>query len=349
MINYKWRLNYFLLFIVSILLVTGCANNNQVELQGAGATFPYPLYSKMFHEYYKQFNTKINYQAIGSGGGIRQLANKTVDFGASDAFMSDAKLKKFDNKILHIPICLGAVALSYNLPDIGEIKLTPDTLAGIFLGQITKWNDQRLKAINPSITLPNLDIVAVYRSDGSGTTFIFTDYLAKVSAGWMSKVGYGKSVNWPIGLGGKGNAGVAGIVKQTPGAIGYIGHIYALQNKMKVVKLRNKSGNYVECSLQSVSYAADTVIPADTRVSITDTEAKYGYPISGFTWILAYQNQNFNSRTEAQARETKKLIYWMVTEGQQYAPGLQYAKLPPVVAKQAEKILDSIHYAGKVL
>lgn len=334
---------------ILLLGVMGCSSQNQVELQGAGATFPYPLYSKLFHEYYKKFNAKINYQAIGSGGGIRQLVNNTVDFGASDAFMSDAALKKYDNKILHIPICLGAVALSYNLPNVDTLKLTPTVLANMYLGVIKKWNDPQIQSINPTVVLPDLDVVPVYRSDGSGTTFIFTDYLAKVSQSWKSKVGFGKSVNWPLGLGGKGNAGVAGIVKQTPGSIGYIGHIYALQNTMPVASIQNKSGEFVDCSLQSVSYAADTQLPSDTRASITNTSAKYGYPISGFTWILVYEDQAFNDRSEQQARETKKLIYWMVTEGQQYAPALQYAKLPDSVVKQAETILDRMNYSGKRL
>lgn len=349
-LNVKQILQKGIVLSAIAMSLTGCGSNNQtVELQGAGATFPYPLYSKMFSEYHKQFGSKINYQAIGSGGGIRQLMNKTVDFGASDAFISDKKLKKFENKVLHIPICLGAVAVSYNLPNIGTIKLTPGILSGMFLGTVTKWNDTRIKKINPGVDLPDLDVVPVYRSDGSGTTFIFTDYLTKVSTGWRKKVGHGKSVNWPLGLGGKGNAGVAGIVKQTPGSIGYVGHIYALQNDMSVAKIQNKSRNYIACSVESVSLAAKTSMPSDTRVSITNTEAAYGYPISGFTWIVAYQDQNFNSRTKTQAKETKKLIQWMITEGQKYAEPLQYAKLPDSVAKKAQVIVDSMNYSGKVL
>ncbi|MBT5954785.1 phosphate ABC transporter substrate-binding protein PstS [bacterium] len=332
------------------LSLVGCSNQENVkELQGAGATFPYPLYSKMFDHYHKEFGTRINYQSIGSGGGIRQLKNKTVDFGASDAFMKDKVLAKESNPILHIPICLGAVSVSYNLPGTSELKLTADVLADIFLGKISKWDDARIQSINPETKLPNLGIVSVHRSDGSGTTFIFTDYLAKVSSEWLNLVGRGKSVNWPDGLGGKGNAGVAGIVNQTPGAIGYIGHIYAEQNKMGVATIRNKSGEYISPSLASVSNAANTEIPADTRASITDTGAKYGYPISGFTWILSYKEQKFNKRTLEQAKETKQLLEWMIGDGQRFTEPLLYAPLSESVVKKAQDIIDSMTYSGKAL
>ncbi|RAP38913.1 phosphate ABC transporter substrate-binding protein PstS [Candidatus Marinamargulisbacteria bacterium SCGC AAA071-K20] len=338
--------------VLSLLMLSlvGCGKSDKVtELQGAGATFPYPLYSKMFDAYHKEFGPKINYQSIGSGGGIRQLKNKTVDFGASDAFMSNKALKESGNNILHIPICLGAVAILYNLPGVSQLKLTPDVLAGIFLGNISKWNDSSIQQINPGVKLPDLRIVSVHRSDGSGTTFIFTDYLSKISKPWLDKVGRGKSINWPDGLGGKGNAGVAGIVQQTPGAIGYIGHIYAVQNKMAVASLRNKSGKYIEPSLEAVAKAANTTIPNDTRASITDTSAKYGYPISGFTWILSYKEQNFNSRSIKQAQETKKLLEWMIGDGQRFAEPLLYAPLTPSVVKKAQKIIESITYSGKAL
>jgi phosphate transport system substrate-binding protein len=338
------------LIIVSLIGLMGCGNSEKtVELQGAGATFPYPLYSKMFDEYYKEKTIKINYQSIGSGGGIRQLKNKTVDFGATDAFMSDKALAGSSNEILHIPVCLGAVSLSYNLPGVEKLRLNDEVLANIFLGRITKWNDSRIQKMNPGVTLPAISIVSVHRSDGSGTTFIFTDYLAKISTEWVSAVGRGKSVNWPDGLGGKGNAGVAGIVQQTPGAIGYIGHIYAIQNKMPVVALKNTSGRYIEPSISSVSEAANTKIPNDTRASITNSASKNGYSISGFTWILAYKDQNFNSRSLEKAQATKALLQWMITDGQRFVEPLHYAPLAPSVVKKAQTILNSMTYSGNKL
>lgn len=348
--NIKNILKIIALAGLIMISVAGCGKQDDFhELQGAGATFPYPLYSKMFDQYYKEFGTKINYQAIGSGGGIRQLKNKTVDFGASDAFMKDKVLAKESSPILHIPVCLGAVSVSYNLPGIENLRLTSKIVADIFLGKITKWNDDKIQSINPGKKLPKIRIVSVHRSDGSGTTFIFTDYLAKVSPEWLNSVGRGKSVNWPDGLGGKGNAGVAGIVKQTPGAIGYIGHIYAEQNKMGVATIRNRSGEYIAPSLASVSNAANTEIPADTRASITDTGSKYGYPISGFTWILSYKEQNFKSRTLEQANETKRLLEWMIGDGQRFTEPLLYAPLSDSVVKKAKTIIDSMTYSGKSL
>jgi phosphate transport system substrate-binding protein len=333
-----------------LLTLASCGSQQNITiLQGAGATFPYPLYAKMFSEYHKEFGVQINYQAIGSGGGIRQLKNKTVDFGASDAFMKDSALTESENKILHIPICLGAVALSYNLPTVSELKLTPEVLSNIFLGKIKTWNDAAIKQLNPNTTLPNLNIVTVHRSDGSGTTFIFSDYLSKVSAAWLNSVGRGKSLNWPVGLGGKGNAGVAGLVKQTPGAIGYIGSVYAAQNKMAMVSLENKRGNFILPSLASISEAANTEIPADTRASVTDSLAKNGYPISGFTWILAYQDQSFNDRTIEQAQATKTLLKWMITDGQRFATPLNFSPLTDSTAKKALTIVNSMTFSGTTL
>ncbi len=352
MINKKIKQLITTTAITSLLTISLAAcggSGGNTELQGAGATFPYPLYSKMFDEYNKSTGVRVNYQSIGSGGGIRQLKNMTVDFGASDAFMSDEALKEAKSKILHIPICLGAVSLSYNLEGISSLKLTPTVLANIYLGKISKWNDAQIQKINPGVALPDLEIVTIQRSEGSGTTFIFTDYLSKISPAWSTKVGRGKSVNWPVGLGGKGNSGVAGIIKQTPGAIGYISHIYAIQNKMPVVSLKNKSGNYIAPSLDAVSKAANTTVPDDTRASITDTTAADGYPISGFTWILAYQEQNFNSRTLEQAQATKKLLKWMIKDGQRYAEPLRYAPLTQTVASKADKIINSMTYSGKPL
>ena len=247
----------------------------------------------MFDVYNKETGVKVNYQSIGSGGGIRQLINKTVDFGGSDAIMSDKELAEASAPILHIPTCAGAVVMTYNLSGNPQLKFTPDIIADIFLGKINKWNDRRLAEVNPGVKLPDMNITVVHRSDGSGTTFIFSGYLSKVSSEWKEKVGSGTSLNWPAGLGGKGNPGVAGLVQQTPGSIGYVELIYALQNKMPYGTVKNKKGNFVTATLASTSKAADTNLPDDMKVMLTDTDAPDGYPISGFTWILVYKEQNY--------------------------------------------------------
>jgi len=319
------------------------------ELLGAGATFPYPLYSKMFDIYSSSKGIKVNYQSIGSGGGIRQLKNKTVDFGGSDAFLSDAELKDMPGKVLHVPTCLGGVALTYELPGKPELKFTPVIIEGIFLGKINKWNDPLIQKVNPGIKLPNIAIAVVHRSDGSGTTAIFTDYLGKVSSAWKTKVGVGKSVNWPIGLGGKGNAGVAGLIRQVPGSIGYVEYSYAFQNKLPIGKVQNSSGSFIAPSIESVSVAADTKMPDDTRISITNTAAKNGYPIAGFTWILVYAEQNYEGRSAAKAQETSKLLWWMIHEGQQYTKPLDYSPLSKSALLKAENVLKTMTYNGKKL
>lgn len=322
---------------------------SDVELLGAGASFPYPLYSKMFSEYNLKTGVKINYQSIGSGGGIKQLMSKTVDFGASDAFLNDEDLAKMPTAVVHVPTCLGAAILTYNLPGDPQLKFTADVVADIFLGKITKWNDARIKVLNPTVKIVDMAISVIHRSDGSGTTFIFTDYLSKVSEEWKNKVGHKTSVDWPIGIGAKGNEGVSGMIKQTPGAIGYVELIYALQNKMPVGLLKNKSGKFVEASIKSVTSAANLVIPADARVSITNTDAPDGYPISSFTWILLYKEQNYDGRSETKAKEVVKLIWWMTHEGQQFAAPLIYAPLPKEALKVVETNLKSIVFSGKSL
>ncbi|MFZ1946235.1 MAG: phosphate ABC transporter substrate-binding protein PstS [bacterium] len=331
--------------LIAILVAPGQAA--QRELIGAGATFPYPLYSKMFDVYSQQKGVKINYQAIGSGGGIKQLMEKTVDFGGTDAFLTDEEIKSAGSAIVHVPTCLGAVVLTYDLPGDPTLRFTPDIVADIFLGKLTQWNDQRLKDINPEVSLPDMTIVVVHRSDGSGTTFIFSDYLGKVSAEWKEKVGVGKSLNWPAGLGAKGNPGVAGLVKQIPGSIGYVELIYAAQNKMPVGSIRNAAGEFVEPSTGSVSLAAVTDIPADTRVSITDTPAKGGYPIGGFTWLILYADQKYGTRSFQKAEDVVNLVWWAVHEGQQFAPALDYSPLPKEAVTKAEAILRSVTYGGK--
>lgn len=317
------------------------------ELLGAGASFPYPLYSKMFSEYNLKTGIKINYQSIGSGGGIKQLMSKTVDFGASDAFLNEDELAKMPSAVVHVPTCLGAAVITYNIPGNPTLKFTPDVVVDIFLGKITNWNDNRIKQLNPGVSIPDMPISIVHRSDGSGTTFIFTDYLSKVSQEWKDKVGHKTSVDWPAGLGAKGNEGVSGMIKQIPGALGYVELIYALQNKMPVALLKNKSGKYVEASIKSVTAAANLAIPADARVSITNTDAPDGYPISSFTWILLYKEQNFDGKPEAKAKEVVKLVWWMTHEGQQFAAPLMYAPLPKEAIKVVEANLKSIVYKGK--
>lgn len=314
------------------------------EIIGAGATFPYPFYSKVFNVYNKETGIKVNYQSIGSGGGIKQLQNKTVDFGATDAPMSDEELKASPAEIVHIPTSLGAVIVTYNLPGNPVLKFTPEVIADIFLGKIKRWNDPAIAATNPDVQLPDLAMSVVHRSDGSGTTYIFSDYLSKVSAAWSNQPGTGKSLNWPVGLGGKGNEGVSGLVKQTPGSIGYVELVYALQNKMPAAVLKNKAGNFVAASLQSTSAAADIDLPADMRVSLTNTEAPEGYPVSSFTYLLVYKNQSYDKRTEVAARSTMKLINYVIHEGQQYAEELGYAPLPAAAVTKAEAIIKSITY-----
>ncbi len=337
-----------ILMSVMMLLALGIspAGAKKVQLLGAGATFPYPLYSKWFSVYHQKTGVKINYQAIGSGGGIRQIINRTVDFGASDAPMSDQELAKAPGKILHIPTALGAVAVVFNVPGVTELKLSPQVLVDIFLGRIKKWNDPAIKALNPQAKLPKLPIMVAHRSDGSGTTYVFTDYLSKVSPEWAKRVGRGKSVNWPVGIGGKGNQGVAGIILQIPGTIGYVEVSYAEQSKMAVAALKNKAGNFIKPTLSAISAAAKIEIPDDTRCSLTDTEAPEGYPISAMTWLLVYQEQAYGNRSYERAKTLVDLLWWCIHEAQQYNEPLLYGRLPENVVKKAEKIIESITYKG---
>jgi phosphate transport system substrate-binding protein len=329
---------------------TGNKDGGDNTILGAGATFPYPLYSKMFSEYNKSTGLKVNYQSIGSGGGIQQLTGKTVDFGASDAPLNGKQDSALSAPAVHIPITAGAVVLSYNLPDMKDtLKLTPDVIAKIFLGEIKKWNDPKIAASNPGVKLPSTDILVSHRSDGSGTTNIFTTYLSKVSQDWETKVGKGGSVNWPVGLGGKGNEGVAGGVKQTPGAIGYVELAYAIQNNMAFAKVQNKAGNYITPSISSITAAANIAIPADAKVSLTNTEAADGYPISGLTWILIYKEQKYDNRSADKATKMLKLIQWMVHEGQQHCAPLNYAPLSPNAVSVADAQLKTVTYDGKPL
>jgi phosphate transport system substrate-binding protein len=325
------------LLLVCVLLAMPLLS--QTTLNGAGATFPNPIYSKWFSEYDKiHSGVQINYQSIGSGGGIRQVIAGTVDFGASDMPMTDKQLQEAKGKILNIPTVLGADVPAYNVPGVsGEVKFTPETLAGIFLGKISKWNDQAITSANPGINFPDKEIIVVHRSDGSGTTFIWTDYLSKVSPEWKSQVGSDTSVKWPVGMGGKGNEGVAGFIRQLSGSIGYVELIYAVQNNIPYGSVRNSAGTFVKASLESVSAAAASApkMPADFRVSITNAPGKDAYPISSFTWLLIPAQ----SKDPANGKILADFLNWMVADGQKMTSALSYAPLPDsVVAKVKDAI-----------
>lgn len=342
------------IFTIAILtlpgFVSGVKAQDDKTLLGAGSTFVYPLFSKQFSEYNKKTGIQVNYQAIGSGGGILQLTNKTVDFGASDGPLNDEQTKKIGVPVLHIPMASGAVVITYNLPgDNNNINLTPDIIADIFLGKIKQWNDSRITSLNKGVNIPSLPILVVHRSDGSGTTAIFTNYLSKVSPEWSSKVGSGGAVNWPAGLGGKGNEGVAGLVKQTPGAIGYVELIYSLQNKMDYAKVRNKKGKFILPSLASVTAAGNVKLPEDSKIFLTDTDAPDGYSISGFTWAIIYKEQNYAGRSQDRAQKLLQLLWWNIHEGQQFAAPLNYAPLSKEALKTTEKIIKSATYNNKVI
>jgi phosphate transport system substrate-binding protein len=315
----------------------------QTTLNGAGATFPNPIYSKWFSEYNKLHpDVQINYQSLGSGAGIRQLLSGTVDFGASDATMSDEQLAQAKTKILHIPTVLGAVVPAYNVPGIsGEVKFTPEALAGIFLGKIQKWNDPAITQANPGVNFPNQQIIVIYRAEGSGTTFIFTDYLSKVSKDWANTVGKGPSVKWPVGMAGKGNEGVAGQIRQSQGAIGYVELIYAVENKITYGSVKNSAGNFVKASLDGVTEAAASVksMPADFRVSITDAPGKTAYPISSFTWLLIPEQ----SKDPKKGKIIADFLEWMVKDGQKMTTQLSYAPLPASVVEKVKEAIKQIH------
>lgn len=321
-----------------------------INLQGAGATFPNPLYQKWLSEYGKlNPNVRIDYQSIGSGGGIKQIKEQTVDFGASDAPMKDEDLKSAPAEILHVPTVLGAVVLTYNLQGIEQpLRFSPDVIADIFLGKVTKWNDPRIKADNPDVNLPASDITVVHRSDGSGTSAVFTDYLSKVSAEWKEKVGAGTSPKWPIGHGGKGNEGVTGVVKQTPNTIGYVELAYAIQNKLPAALIKNRAGDYVEASFDAVTAAAAESLattPEDLRVSITDAAGKGTYPISSYTYILVYKEQKDPNKGKALV----DFLWWGIHDGEKFAKDLNYSPLPGDIVKRAEAKINSITGGGKPL
>ena len=327
---------------LSFLIVPAFA---QISLTGAGATFPFPMYSKWFDDYHKlHADIQINYQSLGSGAGIRQVTEGTVDFGATDGPMTDDQLKSFQDKrgcsVLHFPTVLGADVPVYNLPGVAsDLNFTPDALAGIFLGKITKWNDPEIAKANPKVKLPNTDIVVVHRSEGSGTTYVWVDYLSKVSPEWQTKVGKGTAVNWPVGLGGKGNEGVSGQVKQTPNSIGYVELIYAAQNKMSFGRVRNSSGVFVQASLASVTAAAaGAEMPEDFRVSITNPPGKDAYPIASFTWLLVPEQIADKQKLDV----ITGFLHWMLGPGQKMTEALQFAPLPKAVVSREEKAISKV-------
>ena len=339
-------------YFFALLVLVSCGGNagNEIRLQGAGATFPNPLYQKWLSEYGKLSpNVKIDYQSIGSGGGIKQIQARTVDFGASDAPMTEAELKASPTELIHIPTVLGAVVLTYNLQSVSKpLRFSPDVIADIFLGKITKWNDARIKADNTDANLPSADIAVVHRAEASGTSFVFSDYLSKVSPEWKQKVGADKSPNWPVGQGGKGNEGVTGQIKQQPDTIGYVELAYAVQNKLPVALVKNASGSFVEPSIDAVTAAAAAsaaTTPDDLRVSITNANGATAYPISSYTYILAYKAQ-------ADATKGKALVdflWWGIHDGEQFAKDLQYAPLPDEIVKRAEAKINSLTSGGKPL
>ena len=314
--------------MAGVILLIGGAAAQKIQINGAGATFPYPIYSKWFSEYNTLHpDVQINYQSIGSGGGIRQLQAQTVFFGATDGPMTPEQMQQAPGKVLHFPTVLGAVVPVYNIPNVTEVKFSGPVLADIFLGKITKWNDANIAKLNPGVTLPATDITVVHRADGSGTTYIWVDYLSKTSPEFLKRVGVNTSVNWPTGVGGRGNEGVASTVKQTPGALGYVELIYALQTKQPYGSVQNMAGEFSKASVDSVTAAAAAAakqMPSDFRVSITNAPGKGVYPISSFTWILLYEN----AKDKAQAKAMVDFMKWALTDGQKFAPELGYAPLP---------------------
>ncbi|MGQ0568275.1 MAG: phosphate ABC transporter substrate-binding protein PstS [Armatimonadota bacterium] len=329
--------------------VGGSQAQQTVTLNGAGATFPFPLYSKWSQVYDAEKGVRINYQSIGSGGGIRQFISKTVDFGATDGPMTDEQIRQAGGRVLHIPMVAGAVVPVYNIPAVGPgLNFTQDVLADIFLGKITKWNDARITAVNAGAKLPAADIIVVHRSDGSGTTAIWVNYLSKVSSEWKSKVGEGTSVNWPTGLGGKGNEGVAGLVKQTPHSMGYVELAYALTNQMTFGNVRNRAGQFARPSLSSTTKAMEgalRAIPDDYRVFFTDPQGRDVYPVAGFTWILIYGDQS----DPVKGKTMVDFLWWATHDGQKYAPTLLYAALPRSLAQRIEATLKTVTSQGKAM
>lgn len=347
----------FLLAVMVALIAASCGSGGQkagkekqVTLSAAGATFPQPFYNLAFKKYNEEGGPVINYGSIGSGAGIKSLRDRVVDFGATDGYLSDTELAEMPGEVVHIPTCIGAVVIAYNLPGVTSLKLTPELLEGIFLGTITKWNDKKIIEVNPGVALPDMNITVVYRSDGSGTTYIFSDYMSKVSQTWNKQLGTGKALNWPAGIGAKGNPGVAGTISQSAGTIGYIGFEYAFAQKILMAQVMNKAGNFIEPTLSSFSAAASAEMPADTRIMITNSDNPEAYPITSFTWIIMYKEQAYGDRSHATAEATVKAVSWL-TQGnaQAIATSVHYAPLPQNASEQAALNLKGITYEGQTV
>jgi len=350
-----------LVLIIAIFTLAACqsgsgdqstsgADEQVKSITAAGATFPLPFYNLVFKNYTKESGILLTYGGIGSGGGIRSLKDKVVDFGATDAFLSDEKMSDMPAEIVHIPTCIGAVVIAYNIPGVTELKLSNQNLEDIFSGVIKNWNDPKLKNSNPSVNFPDLEITFVHRSDGSGTTYIFSDYMSKISSKWESEVGRGKSLKWPVGIGAKGNPGVAGTISQTEGAIGYIGSEFAFAQKITFALVENSNGKYIEPTIESISASAKGDIPADTRIMITNASDPDAYPISGFTWIILYKDQAYDGRSKNQGLETLNFLNWLISdEVQSIASQVHYAPLPRKAVEQAKNILKSVTFEGQTI
>ncbi len=350
-----------LILLVAVALFSACGGSSKKEegtkpaqsdiaLTGAGATFPMPYYNMVFDEYSDKTGVEVTYGGIGSGGGIRSLTDKVVDFGATDAYLEDEQLAEMPAEVVHIPTVIGAVVIAYNLPGVEGLKLSDELLEKIFMGEVTRWNHSLIKENNPDISFPDRTINVIHRSDGSGTTHIFSDYMSKISPRWEKEVGAGKALQWPVGMGAKGNPGVAGTISQTEGSIGYIGSEYAFAQKIQTASIQNSSGNYILPSTESVSAAAKGNIPGDTRVMLTNSGDPDAYPISGFTWIILYKEQNYNDRSKEQALATVKLLDWLVSdEAQDMAGKVHYSPLAEATVEKAKAILQSVTYNGEPL
>ena len=340
----SWQWTLVLAVVVGGILSGGIeAQSANLELLGAGATFPHPLYQTMFDAFTRQNPVKVQYQAVGSGDGMRRLLERKVDFGATDAYRAGQD----GAALVQVPTCLGAVVLTYSLPGNPKLRLAPDVIADLFLGTITRWTDPRISALNPGQRLPDLPVQVVHRSDASGTTYIFTEYLAKTSRPWKDKVGTGISVSWPLGAAGGGNPGVASLIKQTPGSIGYVELLYALGNELKFAEILNRSGRFIEPTPETVALAAQTTLPDDTNVSLTDTAVAEAYPISSFTWLAVFKNQDYDGRTRDRAEWLVRLLWWMTHEGQAHARPLFYAPLPKEAVRKAEGLLRAVTFGSQ--
>ena len=349
------------LILIMAFAIASCQNNPQqksgktedsgsVSITAAGATFPLPFYNMVFKKYTDKSGILLTYGGIGSGGGIRSLKDRVVDFGATDAFLTDENAAELPAEIVHIPTCIGAVVIAYNLPGVENLKLSNKLLESIFMGKITNWNDPKIAAENAGVSFPNKEITFVHRSDGSGTTYIFADYMSKISPTWENEVGRGKSLKWPVGMGAKGNPGVAGTIQQTEGSIGYIGSEFAFAQKISFAEVQNSSGNYIKPTIETISASAQGDIPSDTRVMLTNSSDPNAYPISGFTWLILYKEQSYNGRSQKQAEETLNFLNWIIGEdAQAVAQQVHYAPLPAKAVEQAKQILKSVTYEGKFL